>query len=86
MELEPFIVYTKASTAEQALTEARRVFNINKGLVQWVRLPKGQHGYQYALSLITERDARFIGPWAPVGIIHEPPGYYLFGYHRPDEA
>lgn len=86
MDLEPFIIYTKAETAAQAFNDARQVFNINKGLFVPVRLPKGQSGYHYALSLIESRDDRFIGPWSPVGAIHAPPGFFLFGYHRPNEA
>jgi len=82
MELKPFIVYIPSETLSDAMAEAQRVFSIDKGKALSVRLPNGQHGYQYALSLIESRDPRFFGLWSPAGAIHEPPGFFLFGFHR----
>ena len=80
MDLEPFVIYTKAETLEQAFADAREVFKINKGTCQPVRLPKGFFGYQYAVSLIESRDPRFFGLWSPAGAIQTPPGFYIFGF------
>ncbi len=80
MDLEPFVIYTKAETLEQAFVDARGVFNFNKGACLPVKLPKGWNGYHYAVSLIESRDPRFTGPWSPAGAIHQPPGFYIFGF------